>query len=469
MKELAFRKILKTEGKIPGVFSAVPSERIRLLNNAVSRKGRYVLYWMHAAHRTVDNPALQYAIERSNHLHVPCVAYFGLWNEYPEANLRHFWFMLEGFAEVASELESIGIRCILQIEPPDEGVVSRAAEAALVVTDRGYLKVHRQWYRNIADRCRCPVVQIEGNTIVPVEAASQKEEYSAATFRPRIWRQAERFLQLPVPVYPDLSSVSWEIPTLAGDSPDHIVSMLEVDRSVHPSPYLKGGSSKAKQQFERFLKRDLDRYADSRKNPGNPTTSQMSPYLHFGQVSPVSLALEVIEHGGPGYEAFMEELMVRRELSINLVHYNPYYDTFSCLPRWSQQTLMRHASDPRPYLYTLEELEHSHTHDAYWNAAQAEMVSTGRMQGYMRMYWGKKILEWSPTPQDAYQRALYLNNKYEIDGRDPNGYAGIAWCFGKHDRPWKERPVFGTVRYMGAEGLHRKFDMEPYVQRYISR
>jgi deoxyribodipyrimidine photo-lyase len=249
---------------------------------------------------------------------------------------------------------------------------------------------------------------------------------------------------------------------------DGLLSRLDLDPRVPPSREYVGGPSEASKRYTHFLEEDLNRYADSRNDPVNPAISHMSPYLHFGQVSPVTLARGALEGGGPNSEAFMEELLVRRELSLNFVHYNPRYDSFSCLPSWAMSTLKRHASDPRTYLYTLDELEQAQTHDSCWNAAQNEMVSTGKMQGYLRMYWGKKILEWSATPQEAYRCALYLNNAYELDGRDPNGYAGVAWCFGKHDRPWKERKIFGTVRYMGEAGLRKKFDMGPYVQKYLA-
>mgnify|MGYP001118905839 CR=1 FL=1 len=194
----------------------------------------------------------------------------------------------------------------------------------------------------------------------------------------------------------------------------------------------------------------------------------MSPYLHFGQVSPVTLALQAQEQGGDGVPAFLEELIVRRELAVNFVHYNDAYDSFASLPAWAQKTLADHQGDPREYVYSQKELEGGRTHDPFWNAAQDEMAKTGTMHGYMRMYWGKKILEWSPSPQEAYRTALYLNNRYEIDGRDPNGYAGVAWCFGKHDRPWKEREIFGMVRYMNAQGLRRKFSMDRYIEKVRS-
>ncbi len=192
----------------------------------------------------------------------------------------------------------------------------------------------------------------------------------------------------------------------------------------------------------------------------------MSPYLHFGQISPLYVAIQISQHRSPGKEAFLEELIVRRELSMNFVHYNQNYDSFTGIPDWAKHTLDEHRQDPRKYMYSLEQLEQAQTHDPYWNAAQREMVITGKMHGYMRMYWGKKILEWTTKPEEAFSIALYLNNKYELDGRDPNSFTGVAWCLGKHDRPWGRRPIFGNIRYMSAEGLKRKFNANKYAQKY---
>jgi deoxyribodipyrimidine photo-lyase len=191
----------------------------------------------------------------------------------------------------------------------------------------------------------------------------------------------------------------------------------------------------------------------------------MSPYLHFGQISPLWIAFQALKTKSPGTEAFLEELIVRRELSMNFVYYNERYDSLEAIPEWAKKTLKTHQKNRRPYLYRLGELEAAKTHDPYWNAAQKEMVVKGKMHGYMRMYWGKKIIEWSQTPEEAFKKALYLNNKYELDGRDPNGFTGVAWCFGKHDRPWGERPILGQVRYMNDKGLKRKFDADAYVKR----
>ena len=191
----------------------------------------------------------------------------------------------------------------------------------------------------------------------------------------------------------------------------------------------------------------------------------MSPYLHYGQISPLYIALEVSNSESPGKNAYLEELIIRRELSMNFVFYNSHYNSFDCLPDWAKNTLLEHKKDKRNNIYSLNELENAETADPYWNASQKEMMVKGKMHGYMRMYWGKKIIEWIQDPKDAFEIALHLNNKYEIDGRDPNGYTGIAWCFGKYDRAWKERKIFGKVRYMNSNGLRRKFDVDRYVKK----
>ena len=240
-----------------------------------------------------------------------------------------------------------------------------------------------------------------------------------------------------------------------------LLNSLDVEK-IEPG-YLQGGRKQAIKHYQSFLDDKLEDYADQRNDPNNEMQSHMSPYLHFGQVSPIELAIQVQEKKGDGPREYLEQLIVRRELAFNMVHYNPEYDNIKCLPDWAQTTLREHANDPRPYTYTSEELENAETHDPYWNKAQTEMTKTGKMHGYMRMYWGKKILEWTPDPEEAYKTALKLNNKYELDGRSCNGYTGIAWCFGKHDQAWKERSIYGKVRYMNDRGLERKFDMKKYL------
>jgi len=447
------------------VISTVEPERCRRLNAAPARGGEYVLYWMQSSHRSEENPALRYAVERADRARLPVVAYFGLWPSYPGGNLRHLTFLLEGLADAARSLEDLGIRSVIRIERPDSGVLALAKNASSVVVDRGYLRLPRAWCGTVAGECRCPLVQVEANVVVPVETASPKEEYSAATFRPKVSRLLDRFLRPVQTTPPERSSLDLDLSTLAGISPGAILSRVEINRSVTPSPVFAGGTSEANRRFGAFLENGLDGFTRRRSDPGEDGGSGMSPYLHYGQISPVTLAVLAREHGGEGAAGFLEELVVRRELAANFVHYNDHYDGFPCLPAWAQRTLGLHRDDPREFLYTRDEFERAGTHDPYWNAAQRQVVHAGMMQGYMRMYWGKKVMEWSASPEEGYATALFLNDRYGLDGRDPSGYAGVAWCFGKHDRPWRERGIYGTVRSMTARGLERKFTMDRYLER----
>lgn len=443
----------------------IQPERVQMLNRKAEQTGRYVLYWMQASQRAECNAALEYALRLANERGKPLVVCFGLTDAFPEANLRHYRFMLEGLREAQTSLRERGIQMAVRLGQPDDVAVEFARDAVLAVTDRGYLRIQRQWRARAAERMPCPLTQVEGDVVVPVEAASPKEEYSAATLRPKIHRRLAEFL---VPLregLPRVDSLGLNLDSVPLADESHALSLLDIDRSVPASPLFRGGTTEAKRRLAEFMRNHLHHYADLRNDPNADAVSHMSPYLHFGQISPLYIALEVQKAGGPGAEAYLEELLVRRELSMNFVLYNPRYDSHEGLPSWALKTLAEHERDAREYLYSRDELERAQTHDPYWNAAQQEMVITGKMHGYMRMYWGKKILEWTPSAAEAFRIALYLNNKYELDGRDPNGFAGVAWCFGKHDRPWASRPVFGSVRYMNANGLRRKFDADAYVRK----
>ncbi len=442
----------------------IQRERIRRLNRKEIQKGKYLLYWMQASQRTEYNHALEYAILKANELRQPVVVFFGITDRFPEANERHYFFMLEGLKEVKESLQRRGIQMVLLHQSPEIGVLSLAKRASLVVVDQGYLKIQRAWRDYASKRMDCPLIQVETDVIVPVEETSNKEEYAAATIRPKIKSKLEAFL-VPLKEHEPLyNSLSLEFDSFVLEDVNRAISKLRIDRSVKRVKTFHGGTKEAKAHLEVFLESKLDRFPELRNDPTVDSLSHMSPYLHFGQISPLYIALRVLATRSPGADAFLEELIVRRELSMNFVSYNVNYDSFEAIPGWAKKTLRRHKKDRRPYLYGLRELEMGKTHDPYWNAAQKEMVATGKMHGYMRMYWGKKILEWSKTPEEAYRTALYLNNKYELDGRDPNGFAGVAWCFGKHDRPWGERPIFGNVRYMNEKGLKRKFDVDRYVK-----
>ena len=442
----------------------IQKERIKALNKKGVNKGTYVLYWMQASQRAEHNHALEYAISKGTELRQPVIVFFGITDHFPEANERHYAFMLEGLREVKQSLEKRGIQMVILHKSPERGAVQLARRASLTVVDRGYLRIQRDWRDYVAKRIDCPLIQVESDVIVPVEETSPKEEYAAATIRSKIHKKLNYFLVPLKQTDPAVDSLSLDFDSFDIQDVGKALSKLRIDRSVKEVDSFQGGTKEALRHFEGFLKGKLDQFPELRNDPTLDNLSHMSLYLHFGQISPVFIALKVLETKGPGKEAFLEELIVRRELSMNFVFYNEKYDSFEAIPEWAKKTLGVHQKNKRQYIYTHEELELAKTHDPYWNAAQEEMVIKGKMHGYMRMYWGKKILEWSKTPEEAFRIALYLNNKYELDGRDPNGFAGVAWCFGKHDRPWGERPIFGNVRYMNDKGLKRKFDADEYVK-----
>lgn len=443
----------------------IQSERIKILNENTVKKRRYVLYWMQQSQRSEYNHALEYAIEMANELKKPCLAFFGITDTFPEANERHYSFMLDGLREVQSSLAQRGIQLIIQHCSPERGVVRLSRDACAVITDRGYLRIQRMWRHYAATHIDCMFIQVESDVVVPVEVASGKEEYAAATFRPKIKKVLQRYLVPLKAKHLKHHSLGMRFHRFDIQTTEKALARLTIDRSVKPVQHLRGGTTAAKKKLRAFIKHKLHKFADLRNDPSLDYLSRMSPYLHFGQISPLSIALQIIRAKRAGTDAYLEELIVRRELSMNFVYYNNQYDSFDGLPAWAQKTLRRHARDGRDYTYTQRELERAQTHDPYWNAAQHEMVYSGTMHGYMRMYWGKKILEWSARPDDAFRIALFLNNKYELDGRDANGFTGVAWCFGKHDRPWGERKIFGMVRFMSADGLTRKFDAYSYVRR----
>ena len=442
--------------------------RIQCLNDApVNADGTFVLYWMQQSQRAAHNPALELAVRRANDLDVSTIVVFGLDAGYPDANRRHFAFMLEGLAETADALSSRGIKLLVRTGSPPDVVLGLADDAALVVCDRGYLRHQRDWRKTVADSSSSQVIQVEGDVVVPVETASQKREWAARTIRSKINDVRDDFLATASKVEARKSSLPLR---LTGDVDirdwQGVLGQLSIDGSVREVERFKPGTSAARSRLTSFIRSGLVGYADARSDPSKPNTSELSPYLHFGQISPVEIALKVRRASGPARkdkEAFLEELIVRRELACNFVFHTRDYDSYRCLPDWARKTLSEHADDERPVRYTRKELERAKTDDPYWNAAMQEMLKTGYMHNYMRMYWGKKILEWCNTPQYAYRTALYLNNKYFLDGRDANSYANIGWLFGLHDRAWTERDIFGKVRYMNANGLRSKFDIDAYV------
>jgi deoxyribodipyrimidine photo-lyase len=452
-------------GAASGGAGVIQDTRIRALNARPTRRGRYVLYWMQASCRASGNHALTYAIREANRLGQPVLACFGLTARFPEANARHYAFLLDGLEDASRALEGRGIRLVVRLGEPDQVAAELAGRASLVVTDRGYLRIQRLWRRRAAEALAVPLVQVESDVIVPVEAASSRDEFAAATLRPRLERRLAEYLVPLAETRPRRDSLGLTMRSEPLADLPALLRALGVDGQVPPVEGCRGGASPARARLRAFLERGLARYAAERNDPSRSGQSGLGPYLHFGHISPLEVALAMRRRRGPGRAAFLEELIVRRELSANFVLHNPDYDRWEGLPEWSRRSLTSHARDPRPHRYSAAELESARTHDPYWNAAQTELARDGTMHGYMRMYWGKKILEWSERPEDAFALALALNNRYQLDGRDPNSFAGVAWVFGKHDRPWPERPIFGKVRSMTSGGLERKFDVEAYVRR----
>jgi deoxyribodipyrimidine photo-lyase len=443
----------------------IEPSRIQILNDSPVQKNReFVLYWMQASQRAFFNHALEYAIQRANEQNKPLITILGLTADYPGANLRHYHFMLHGLKETAQQLRSRGICFALINQPPHLAAQKYAKRASEVITDHGPLRHQKKWRQYVANNVECRLTQVETDSVVPIELASDKQEYAARTIRPKISKHIPAFLK-PLPLEkPKNSSLDYNLKSLDISDPDKLLTRLDIDKSVQPVTTLQPGTTAAQKLLKDFIKNKLDHYDTKRNDPSLGYQSNISPYLHFGQISPVYIALEINKTNSPGKDAYLEELIIRRELARNFTNYATNYDSSKCLPPWAQTTLNFHKKDKRQYIYPRAELEKARTHDPYWNAAQTQMTLTGKMHGYMRMYWGKKILEWSKTPEDAYNTALHLNDKYELDGRDPNGYAGVAWCFGLHDRAWPSHKIYGKIRYMADSGLKRKFDIETYVK-----
>ena len=443
-------------------------ERLTLLRDGAGHEGS-VVYWMSRDQRVSDNWALLYAQELALKRSVPLVVVFCLVPTFLGATVRQYSFMLKGLQEVEGSLARLGIAFrLLRGEPRNE--IPRFLSclgASTLVTDFDPLRIKRRWKQEVSEAVMVPFCEVDTHNIVPCRLASPKLEYGAYTLRPKLQRLLPRFLE----PFPELQPHPF--PSPSGDAGatsidwQAVLASLPIDRSVAEVSWAEPGERGARFAMERFIRERLARYPELRNDPAAAGQSGLSPYLHFGQLAPQRLALEVFAADVPAsaHEAFLEELVVRRELADNFCFYNERYDRFEGFPAWAQATLDAHRSDPRPYRYRPADFEEGKTHDPLWNAAQREMVTTGKMHGYLRMYWAKKILEWSGAPEEALETAIRLNDRYELDGRDPNGYAGIAWSIGGvHDRAWGERAVFGKIRFMSFAGCARKFDIDAYIR-----
>ncbi|HLP17058.1 MAG TPA: deoxyribodipyrimidine photo-lyase, partial [Bacteroidota bacterium] len=432
-------------------------------------RGGPVVYWMSREQRVNDNWALCFAQSEALEKKVPLVVLFCQTPRFLDATQQQYHFLLRGLREVKRTLEEKNISFFLLHGEPESRVPSFIHEcgAGMLITDQNPLRLTREWKRGVASRITIPMLDIDAHNIVPVWIASQKLEYGAYTLRPKLHRLLPEFLDdyPPIVKHPFTATVP--------------VKSIDWDRDPSPTPVpvnstsslvCEPGEAAALVVLRNFIALRMQRYDTDRNDPMLEGQSHLSPYLHFGHVSAQRVALEVQRaSASPSAAAFLEELIVRRELSDNFCLYNNAYDSFDGFPAWAQQSLNVHRKDARTHLYTLEQFEAAETHDALWNAAQREMLRTGRMHGFMRMYWAKKILEWTASPEEAIAIAIHLNDTYELDGRDPNGYAGIAWSIGGvHDRAWIERPVYGKIRYMNAKGCARKFDVKAYCDKFRS-
>ncbi|XP_056149481.1 CPD photolyase [Lampris incognitus] len=452
-------------------------KRLRFVSEShkLKQSSAGVLYWMSRDHRVHDNWALihaqKLAVAEKLPLHI-CVCLFA-----PKSKLstiRHYSFMLKGLEEVAKECQALDIQFHLLHGAAGEvlpGFVSDQGFGA-VVTDFSPLREPLQSLEDVKKKLAAdiPFIQVDAHNVVPCWLASNKLEYSARTIRGKITKLLPEFLtefplvdKHPYTATRTAKPVDW----------DKALASLQVDKAVGEVEWAKPGAAAGMAMLESFIDMRLKQFATQRNDPNSVALSQLSPWIRFGQLSPQRAAIEVQQGGknaGESVSSYIEELVVRRELTDNFCFYNKKYDSVKGANEWAQKTLKDHAKDPRPYIYTCEQLEKSKTHDKLWNAAQYQMVTEGKMHGFLRMYWAKKILEWTSSPEEALSIALYLNDRYELDGQDPNGFVGCMWSIcGIHDQGWAERPIFGKIRYMNYKGCLRKFDVASFERKYFPK
>jgi len=467
--------------------------------------GRYVLYWMIGARRARWNFALEHAVHEARTRGVGLVVFEALRADYPWASARFHRFVIDGMADNARAFAVPGLTYFPYVEPrPGEArglLEALASEAALVVTDDVPGFFQPRMVERTADRLPVRLDAVDGNGLLPLRAADhafptayafrrfvQNTLASHLADRPLAHPLADR-LPAPAPALPEAVAARWRAWPLDGTDGAAFLA-LPIDHGVMPTEALRGGTSAARAHLDRFLAHGLARYADDRNDADDEVTSGLSPYLHFGHISSYEAFDAVMTREGwlgdvprvgrgtrtgwwgvsPAAEAFLDQLVTWRELGYNMCAHRPDFDQYTSLPSWALATLSKHASDPREPLYPHEALDAADTYDPIWNAAQRQLRREGRLHNYLRMLWGKKILQWSASPEQALASMIELNNKYAVDGRDPNSYSGIFWTLGRYDRPWgPERPVFGTIRYMSSENTARKIKLKGYLERHAAQ
>ena len=436
------------------------------------KDGKCVVYWMQRAVRAVDNPALDMAIAAANLLSLPVVIYFGVIPNYPNANLRHYHFLQQGLRDAAEDAVERGIGFVARRAPDTLASFLEEVRAALLIGDENPCREPERWRGVLARRLSIPFWTVDADVVVPSRVFN-RSFVLLRHFRPHLQAELPKFLVAPPRIEPQYRWKPSRTLLSFNLSEDITKGFTKLDRTIRPVDSFTGGTRSAVRRLGEFLKSDVAVYDENRNHPELAGTSRLSPYLHFGNISPLTIALVVEKAASSGKissktkERFLEQLIGWRELAVLFVRHESNYDNWECAAPWARRTLLEHASDPRPYKYTFVQLERAGTHDELWNAAQRQMVTTGWMHNYMRMYWAKKILEWSPDPVTAFDWAVILNDRYQLDGRDPNGYAGIAWAIvGKLDRPWFNRPVFGLVRPMTGTSIAKKFDAAAYIVQH---
>ncbi len=439
-------------------------------DGAPSAKGKTVVYWMQRAQRGVDNRALDCAIAVGNALGLPVVAYFAGVSNFPHGVLRGYVFLNEGLRDVEADLAKRNVSFVLRNAPREDWLTFfKDVEAAIVIGDENPMRVPEGWRRHVADKIKVPFWTVDADVIVPMKRFD-KAQYAAYTMRPRLWKMLPEYVE---PYENPKALHAWKKPRgFVADDPaaDMTAGWKDLDRSVGGVPELPGGAHAAEARLKLFTSKMLGGYAETRNHPEVDGTSLLSPYLHFGHISPVRILLAVEEAVAKdkslreSADSFLDEMVTWRELCVNYVKYNPHYDDPGCAEPWAVTTVEKHDHDVRGPIYTPQQMEQCATGDELWNAAQRQGIRHGWMHNLLRMYWAKKILEWSPSNAEAMKTAIYLNDKYFIDGRDPGGYGGIAWAmYGKFDRPWGERKVFGKIRYMSGASTGKKFNSKLYI------
>ena len=437
-----------------------------------------MLYWLQTAMRTAGNHALTFAAEQANRLRLPLLVYQGLRPDYPWASDRIHTFILESVADLARDFAARGIQYAFYLDSGKEGrlagtpspLITLASRAALVVTDFFPTFIVPRQVRALRDKVVTPVVAVDSCTLVPLRY-HEREHTTARSIRPRLLEALPHYLYPLADVDPGIRRTidlgfdpTWPDPR----SIPSLVASCPIDHSVKPSPAIRGGRQAALARLEAFVTSGLARYPEDRNDPNLDGTSRLSPYLHFGNLG-IHEVLLAARASGPGaaYEKFQDEALTWRELAHNFVFFNRRHRTWDAVPAWARKELDDHHADPRPVIYSDRELEAAVTDNELWNACQRSLIRDGELHNYLRMLWGKAVLTWKRDPPDALRLLEHLNNKYALDGRDPNSYCGILWCFGKFDRPFYRRPIYGTVRYMSLKAAEKKFDVRKYVNRNL--